>query len=80
MCLHKSVWLLAAFLWLALWPGAVQSQSDALRDAYRQYDDLYAQGRYQEAIPFAEKAVRLGEEKFGTGHPNTATLLNNLVD
>ena len=40
---------------------------------------LHAQGRYQEALPFAEKAVRLGNKEFGPDHPTTATSLNNLA-
>jgi hypothetical protein len=55
----KTRWLLAASLWVALWPAPVQSQSAALIDAYHQFSELYAQGRYQEALPFAEKTVRL---------------------
>ncbi len=38
---------------------------------------LHAQGRYQEALPFAEKAVRLGNQEFGPDHPTTATSLYN---
>ncbi len=33
---------------------------------------LRAQGRYQEALPFAEKALRLGKAEFGLDHPTTA--------
>ena len=40
---------------------------------------MYAQGRYQEALPFAEEALRLGEEEFGPNDPTTATLLNSLA-
>ncbi len=79
MIRHKARWLLAALLWLALWPAPVQSQSAALMDANNQFSDLYAQGRYQEALPFAEKAIRLGKQEFGPDHPTTATLLNNLA-
>ena len=32
------------------------------------------------AIPFAENAVRLGEQEFGPNHPNTALLLNKLAE
>ena len=78
--MRKFACLLAAFLWLALWPGAVQSQSAALMDAFRQFSDLYAQGRYQEALPFAEKALVFSKEEFGAEHPNTAIMLNNLAE
>ncbi len=33
---------------------------------------LRAQGRYQEALPFAEKALRLGKAEFGLDQPTTA--------
>ncbi len=79
MLLQKARWLVAAFLSLALWPGLVQSQSAALVDAYQQSSELYAQGRYQEALPFAKEALRLGTEEFGPNDPTTATLLNNLA-
>ena len=39
-----------------------------------------AQGRYQEALPFAEEALRLGNQEFGPDHPTTAALLNNLAE
>ncbi len=77
---HKTRWLLAALLWLALWPAPVHSQSAALIDAHKQFSELYAQGRYQEAFPFAEEALRLGEEEFGPTDPTTATLLNTLAE
>jgi tetratricopeptide (TPR) repeat protein len=80
MIRHKARWLLAAaLLWLAFWPAPVQSQSAALMEAYNQFSQLYAQGRYQEALPFAEKALRLGEEEFGPNDPTTAVFLNNLA-
>ena len=63
MTMNKTRLLLVALLWLALWPAPVQSQSPALMDAYNQFSELYAQGRYREAFPFAEEALRLGEEE-----------------
>ena len=64
---------------LFLWPAAVFGQSPELMDAYDRVGELYAEGRYQEAIPFAEKALALGEREFGRDDPNTAALLNNLA-
>ncbi len=72
-------WLLATLLWLALWPGATHGQSSELPDAFNRQSELYEQGRYQEALPFAEKALRLGKAEFGLDHPYTARLLNNLA-
>ncbi len=53
------------------------SQSAALIDANNQFLELYAQCRYQEALPFAKEDLRLGEKELGRDHPETATLLNN---
>ena len=52
-------------LCLALWPVAALALSPELLDANNRANELRAEGRYQEAIPFAEKALRLGEEEFG---------------
>lgn len=41
---------------------------------------LYQAGRYAEAVPMAEKLVRLNEKALGPEHPNTATNLNNLAE
>ena len=40
---------------------------------------LYKQGRYAEAIPYAEKVLVIKEKSLGPEHPNTATSLNNLA-
>ena len=79
MITHKLRWLWVGLLCLALWPGKSYGQSSELPDAFNRYRELYEQGRYQEALPFAEKALRLGKAEFGPDHPNTATFLNNLA-
>ncbi len=66
-----------AVLWL--WPATVQAQSPALIEAHERAVQLYAQGRYQDAIPFAEKALKLGERELGRDHPELAASLNNLA-
>ena len=71
--------LSAGLLCLALWPTTVLAQSDPLREAYNQQQTLYGQGRYDEAEPFARKAVEIGTEKFGPDHPTTAVFINNLA-
>ncbi len=52
----KAQWSLGAM------PDHVQAQSSELLDAFNRSAELYAQGRYQEALPFAEEALRLGED------------------
>jgi tetratricopeptide (TPR) repeat protein len=66
---------------LALWPVLAPAELAALtwREAYNVYKALNAQGRYAKAERFAQKALELGEEKFGPDHPTTGTLLNNLA-
>ena len=41
---------------------------------------LYEQGRYEEAVKFAEEALKIAEETFGPDHPNMAQSLNNLAE
>ena len=60
MITHKTTWLLAGLLWLALWPGAARGQSPELQEAYDSFEALYAKDYYEEALPFAKKALRLG--------------------
>ena len=67
-----------AVLWL--WPAAASGQPAELDDANNRFMALYAQGRYQEALPFAKNALRLGEREFGPDHLNTTTFLNNLAE
>ncbi len=80
MTTYKKTWLLSVLVALVLWPAAAQGQSVEFRNAHNRVGELYAQGRYQEALPFAEEAVRLGEQEFGLDHPITATQLNNLAE
>ncbi len=80
MALQQMRWLIATLLFLVVWPGTTHGQSSALMDVHNRTKELYAQGRYEEALPFAEKSVELGEQEFGTVHPTTATLLNILAE
>ena len=41
---------------------------------------LYAGGRFEEAIVVATQAVELGTTEFGANHPSTAALISNLAD
>ena len=75
-----SRWIACVLLALLLWPVLARGQSPELWEAYERYEELDAEGRYDEAIPFAEEASRLGEDEFGSNDPTTATLLNNLAN
>ena len=76
---HQAKWLLVGLLCLPLWPGTTHGQSAALTGAFNRYSQFYAEGRYQEALPFSEEAGRLVTHEFGLDHPNTATLLDDLA-
>ncbi len=78
MISYKKTRFLAGLLCLALWPGAGHGHSSELMVAYDLFKNLYAQGRYNEALPIAETVLRLGEQKFGPDHPTTAALLNDV--
>lgn len=67
------------FAMLSLVATAAFGQSQELRTAHRQVTDLFEQGRYDDAVPFAEESVRLSEQEFGAEHPTTATLIDNLA-
>ena len=66
-------------LCLTLWPEPAHAQSPELLEPYKRSWQLYAQGRYQEAIPFAKTAVRLSEREFGPDHRNTAGVVRHLA-
>ncbi len=73
-------WSFALAVAIALWPALpTRAQSPELMDSYRQYKALRGQGDYAAAVPFAKKALRLGEREFGPDHETTASLLNNLA-
>ena len=40
---------------------------------------LYGEGRYDEALPLAERALALYEKALGSDHPHVATALSNLA-
>ncbi len=75
MSVRSLILSLLAVLWL--WPITANDQSPELMDAYKRAGVLYALGRYQEALPFAEIAMRLGEREFGPDHPDVAQGLEN---
>ena len=79
MITKKTKWLLMGLLCLALRPGTTQGQSSEFADTYDRFAQFYTQGRDQEALRFAEIALRLGEYESGPDHPITALLLNKLA-
>ena len=72
--LGKSLFVLLA---LSLW-NLAGSTSLAEDDDPNGVKQLIEQGRYQEAIPIAERAVEVAKRVRGPEHPETADALNNL--
>ncbi len=75
-------WMLSLLVALALvasvlWPAVAYRQSPELKDAVALYKKLNAQGRYQEALPFAERTLRWSRREFGPDHPQVAMSLEN---
>jgi hypothetical protein len=74
----------ALLIALVLAAGPIQSppawaQSAELDAAFKQYQALNKQGKYAEAIPFAQTFIALAEEEFGETHQHYAAGLNNLA-
>ena len=68
----------------ALWGAAasVSAQSEDLAEAQRldgQAVQLHGAGRYEEAVPLAERALAIREKALSAEHPDVATSLNNLA-
>ncbi len=80
MTCYRKTRLLAALLGFLFWTLAGHGQSDALRTAYDRAEALSEQGRYEEAVPLAEKAWQLREREFGAKDPRTVPLLFTLAD
>jgi CHAT domain-containing protein/tetratricopeptide (TPR) repeat protein len=59
------------------------NQSPELNEATRlseQFDELYKEGRYEEAVSPAESALAIREKVLGLDHPSVANSLNDLGD
>jgi len=64
---------------LLLGPRASARENDDAEALYTEVMRLYQQGRYEEAIPLAERALAIQEKAFGPEHLEIATSLNNLA-
>jgi CHAT domain-containing protein/Tfp pilus assembly protein PilF len=64
-------------------PSSMQSAKAPLDRAKRLNEvvnKLYGEGKFREAIPLAEQALRLREKALGLAHPDVAECLVNLAD
>ena len=71
--------LLALGLWILACPASF-AKGDDPNALNQQVNQLIEQGKYQEAIPIAERAVELAKRVRGLEHPDTALSLNNLAE
>src|SRR6202035_3108035 len=78
--LAKSPCVLLALGLLILACPASQSDDDEFNLLNQQVQTLFEQGKYQEAVPLAEKAVEIATRVRGPEDPETATSLNNLAE
>jgi tetratricopeptide (TPR) repeat protein len=69
--------LLALGLWILACPAS-STEDDDPNSLNQQVNQLIEQGKYQEAIPIAERAVEAARRTGGPKHPETADALNNL--
>ena len=61
---------------------SADAQEGSVQDAEqlsKQVGQLYRQGRYEEAIPLAQRALAIHEKALGPEHPDTVRSLNNLA-
>lgn len=72
--------VIAALTAALVWPAAAHGQSPGLLEADSRFVALFAKGRFQEALPFAERALELSEREFGPDHPEVAAKLNSLAE
>ena len=64
------VWILAC--------SASLAQTDELKTLNERIYRLFAEGKYQEAVPLAEKSLEIARRVHGSEDPNTASSLNYL--
>ena len=77
--LAKSPFVLLALSLLILATSTSLAEDDDLAALNQRIYQLFAEGKYQEAIPIAEKAVELAKRVRGPEDPDTAASLDNLA-
>jgi tetratricopeptide (TPR) repeat protein len=60
------------------YPGRTDQNSDDLDDLTRQFNQLYREGRFQEAARVGERALRAAEKSYGAEHIKVAETLDAL--
>src|SRR4030095_7189829 len=73
-------WRLVCFCSIAVFINSAPAQTDSeVRDMVQQIDQLRDAGKFQEAVPIAEKVLKYCEKHDGPDHPETADSLNDLA-
>ena len=70
--------MLSVLAAVGLWAFAAHGQSPAFIDASERIGELYAEGRFREALPVAREALRLVEIEFGPNYPDVAEILTDV--
>ncbi len=60
--------------------GALAQGFDEAKALDQQVNQLHSEGRYSDAIPFAERALAIREKALGPDHPDVARALNDLAN
>ena len=64
---------------ILLFSSPAFANSTSYEDALKSSSELYEQGRFQEAIPYAKRALAIAEQEIGTDDAVFAELLDNLA-
>ena len=72
--------LAAIFVWATLDSGGAFGQSPELREAFTTYSTFYEQGRYSDAEPYAEEALRLAREELGPNELLAGTVFGKVAE
>jgi len=76
----RKIAVLLLFLVLILPPWAEANDLlDEAKALNRKVVELYSSGRYEEAIPYAERVLQIREKALGKEHPDVAVSLSNLA-
>ncbi len=76
---HQRVAITSAFLAVWLCAGVACAQNARLDELQAQFQQLYQQGKYAEAVPIAAEEVKLAEKTFGPDDEKVSVYLNNFA-
>ncbi len=77
--LRASRWLVICIIAGLIFPATGWSDKGDLTKALKQSKKLQSQGKYEEAVPFADQALSIAKGLFGRKDAKVAILLDNLA-